>query len=364
MTCGRPVDPADAIVVRVGDDQVAVRRDRHAVRRVELRPGGRPVVAGEAARSRCRRPVTTFDAPIDQVDDVVVRIGEVDVAVRGATAMPPGVSSQAEIVGPACRRCRSSAPITQRDVRRLAQHERAGADADDHDDEDDGAAQAVACGPATARSAARAAGPERITIICRRRATRSIARRDDRGRLRRPPDGERDDRQRERRRDRAGQRPPQRQPGDGRDQQHQRRAPSALTTPKLVGRRCVLTRKQALAGAVILDQRADVEPGPAADEDADVAIVRPSVVDLDGAHRARPPQPVGQLVEDALGRGPRLGPEAILGDGAGDQQQRAPRFGERRPRPAAGLRPLRAAARPPAATARRGCGRGRGRAAG
>ena len=122
--------------------------------------------------------------------------------------------------------------------------------------------------------------------------------------------------------------------------------------------------QQRLAAAVLLDQRADVEPRPAADEHADVAIVRPAIVDLDGAHGARAPQPVGQLRQHAIGRGPGFAPEAILGDVAGDQQQRAPRLGERRPRAAAGLRLVRRQRDARAATARRGCGRGRGRAAG
>ena len=61
-------------------------------------------------------------------------------------------------------------------------------------------------------------------------------------------------------------------------------------------------------------------------------------VDLDRADGARAPQPVGELREHAIGRRPRLAPEAILGDVARDEQQRAPRLGERRPRAAAGLR--------------------------
>src|SRR6185369_11690819 len=40
-----------------------------------------------------------------------------------------------------------------------------------------------------------------------------------------------------------------------------------------------------LAAAVLFDERTDVEPRPAADEDADVAIVGPTFVDLYRAHR-------------------------------------------------------------------------------
>ena len=43
-----PVDAADAIVVRVGDHEVAVGRNRHAVGCVELRDDGGAVVAGKA----------------------------------------------------------------------------------------------------------------------------------------------------------------------------------------------------------------------------------------------------------------------------------------------------------------------------
>ena len=116
------------------------------------------------------------------------------------------------------------------------------------------------------------------------------------------------------------------------------RAPAPSTTPKRRRPQVRADAQQRLAAAVILDERAHVEPRPAADEHADVAIVGPAFVDLDRAHRARSPQPVGELRQHALGRRPRLAPEAILGDAAGEQQQRAPRLGERRPRSAARLR--------------------------
>ena len=79
---------------------------------------------------------------------------------------------------------------------------------------------------------------------------------------------------------------------------------AAATTPNVVGRRCVLTRSERPAAAVFFGERADVEPGPAADEDAHVVIVRPPVVDLDRADGARPAEPVGKVREDAVGRRP------------------------------------------------------------
>src|SRR4029077_7574528 len=81
---GLPVDPADAIVVRVGDDQIAVGSDRDAVGRVELRLRGGRVVARETGAERIvagGRPDVVLR--VDATDDVVVRIGKVHVAVRG-----------------------------------------------------------------------------------------------------------------------------------------------------------------------------------------------------------------------------------------------------------------------------------------
>src|SRR6202011_6065333 len=42
------VDAADAVVVRIRDDQIAVGRDRHAVGRIQLRVGRLTPVAGKA----------------------------------------------------------------------------------------------------------------------------------------------------------------------------------------------------------------------------------------------------------------------------------------------------------------------------
>ena len=73
-----PVDAADPVVVRVGDDEVAVGRDRDAVRRVQLRLGGRAEVAREAGAERVvaddRRDVALRG--VDPADDVIVRVGE------------------------------------------------------------------------------------------------------------------------------------------------------------------------------------------------------------------------------------------------------------------------------------------------
>ena len=80
----------------------------------------------------------------------------------------------------------------------------------------------------------------------------------------------------------SGQR--ERDAGAGADEQRGAERERA-TMPKVVGRRCVLTRSSDLAAAVLLDERADVEPGPAADEHADVAIVGPALVDLDRCGR-------------------------------------------------------------------------------
>ena len=65
---------------------------------------------------------------------------------------------------------------------------------------------------------------------------------DDGGRLRRAPRRQRDDEERHAGRQGAGQRPPQRQAGAGGHEERRRRDAMAVTTPKIVGRRCVLTR--------------------------------------------------------------------------------------------------------------------------
>jgi hypothetical protein len=46
---------------------------------------------------------------------------------------------------------------------------------------------------------------------------------------------------------------------------------------------------------MLFDEGAEVEPCPAADEHADIAIVGPPLVDLDRVHRAGLSQPVGDL---------------------------------------------------------------------
>ncbi len=109
---GRSIDAADAVVVRVGDDQIAVGRDRDAVRRVELRHDRGAVVAGEAgaqlvaAGDRLDLDVVRVDA----ADDVVVRVGDVDVAVRPRSPGRPGRRARP----PAANRTRPSSPSCRR----------------------------------------------------------------------------------------------------------------------------------------------------------------------------------------------------------------------------------------------------------
>ena len=164
------VDHPDAVVQRVGDVDVAVRRGGDGARRVQRRLGRRLVVAVVAvlaragdrrddaasadrrggcdrcasrrrsgrrrARSRrrpacraaprwpdrsrrrsrcrdrgCRRPASMLRvARVDAADDVVVRVGEVDVAVRrdgdAARRVEPGLDRRAVVAGVALSRRR------------------------------------------------------------------------------------------------------------------------------------------------------------------------------------------------------------------------------------------------------------------
>jgi hypothetical protein len=79
---------------------------------------------------------------------------------------------------------------------------------------------------------------------------------------------------------------------------------------------------------MLFGEHPDVEPAPAADEHAQIVIVRPAVVDFNRSDGAGPAEPVGQLRQHAIGGGPRLAPEAIFRDGAGAQAVRA-RFAQR-----------------------------------
>ena len=146
----------------------------------------------------------------------------------------------------------------------------------------------------------------------------------------------------------------------------QRRAErrARVTTPKLVGRRCVLTRSSALpppcsSTSARTSSHAQRPTKTLTSRSSD----QPSSISID-ADRARAPQPVGELRQHAIGRRPGLAPEAIFGDAAGDQQQRAPRFARATAAARGWSAAAPTAARLPAATARRGSGRARARAAG
>ena len=90
------------------------------------------------------------------------------------------------------------------------------------------------------------AGPDGSGVMPSRCVTCSDAAVQDRGRLRRAPHAERGDgRGRERGGD-ARERPAQRDAGDRRREQDAGEQRRALTTPKVVGRRCVLTRSSVL----------------------------------------------------------------------------------------------------------------------
>jgi hypothetical protein len=332
---GRLVDAADPFVVRVGDDQVAVRSDRDAVGGVELRRRRHAEVAGKPAAER----VVAGDRGdvllerIDAANHVVVRVGKVDVAGAGdcdaARRVEPGVDRRSVVAGVA---------LAGADHLRggdLAQHERAGAEAEDHHEERRGGAQAV--------DAQQRRRDERHPRRPRLHLHHLLLGGDgderalhDRGRLRRPPCHIRGDEQREGGGDGARQRPAQRDAGARRSDQ--RRADRERRQDAQAGRPQVRAgAQQALASGVLLDQRAQVEPGPAAGEDAHVAVVRPPFVDVDHPHRSRSPQPVGELRQHPVGARPALAPVAILGHRAGDQQERPPPFRERRARTAAGL---------------------------
>ena len=86
--------------------QIAVGRDRDAVRRVELRLGRGTEVAGEAGAERVvadDRPDGVVAAAVDAPDHVVVRVGEVDVAVRrdgdAAGRVEPRLERRAVVAG-------------------------------------------------------------------------------------------------------------------------------------------------------------------------------------------------------------------------------------------------------------------------
>ena len=179
------------------------------------------------------------------------------------------------------------------------------------------AAQAVACAAATARRAARRAGPDgiahhaagrvatrstprcTIAVAC---AVRQTANADDRQRVsrrrsRRPAASA----ARRRRRPRRAAR---------------RRAPRALTTPKLVGRRCVLTRSSALpppcsSTSARTSSHAQRPTSTLTSRSSD----QPSSISIVRTARDRRSQSVSCVSTRSVDR-PRLAPEAILGDAA------------------------------------------------
>ena len=260
-------------------------RDRHAVRRVELRHDRRAVVAGEAGAEVVAADDRLDDvvARVDAADHVVVRVGEVDVAVVGdgdaARRVEPRLHRRPVVAGvarwplppmtgpvAASRSMNVPAPRPTIITTKMKR-----------------AAQAVDA-QQRRRDQRRARRPATASPPClRRAATRAIAAPHDCRRLRGAP-GRRRSARDQRRDQRAGDRA-------ARSGQRSARSPrrtspptssappsaSAATMPKLVGRRCVLIAQQRLAAAVLLDQRADVEPRPAADEHADVAIVATSL---------------------------------------------------------------------------------------
>ena len=334
---GLLVDPPHSIVVRVGDDDVAVGRNRHAVWCVELRENCRAIVAGEAAAEVViagDRLDVRIVARIDAADDVVVRVGEINVTVRrdddAVGRVEPGFDRRAVVAGVAFL------AADHRSGGRFAQHERARADRQQHHREDERAAQTVDAHDRwrDERHARRArrhrdhAGADGHLLDAAPR---------NRGGLRRSPEHGGDEQHRQAGDDRAGERPAQchtrRRAAEQSGAEADRGDEAKYRRPQMHA-----DADERLAGGVLLDQHADVEPCPAAGEDADVAIVGPAFVGLDRSHRARSAQPVAELSQHAIGRGPGLAPEAILGDAAGRQEQRAPRLGPRRPRTAAGLR--------------------------
>ena len=154
--------------------------------------------------------------------------------------------------------------------------------------------------------------------------------------LRGAPPGENRDNQGDGRGDNAGQRPPERDAGAGCRQERRGERHGAHDTE---GRRAQMRAhaQETLAGAVVLDDGADVEPGPPSDEHAHVTIVGPPFVHFNGANGTRRSEPAREIGEHAIGRGPRLAPEPVLDNASGEEQQRAPRLADRGSRTAARL---------------------------
>ena len=178
---------------------------------------------------------------------------------------------------------------------RFPQHERAGPERDDHQHEDERAAQAVGAqqGWRDERRAGRG-GRHRDHAVADRHPGDAPPH-DGRG-LRRTPEDADNRRDRERRNHRTRDPPvPHRscrgpvQQSRARCRAGQQRAADPERRDDAEGGRPEMgaDADERLAAPVFLDERACVEPGPAADEDADVAVVRPPLVDLDRTYRAR-----------------------------------------------------------------------------
>ena len=196
----------------------------------------------------------------------------------------------------------------------------------DHHDEDRSRCAGRRCAASTARRAARAPARTASPTMPWPRAT---ARRRAAGSPSPAPcrhSARRDDHERQAGGDRAGRRPAQRHARARRDEAAPGRAPTALTTPKLVGRRCVLTRSSDLpppcsSTSARTSSHAQRPTRTLTSRSSD----QPSSISIVRTARERRSQSVSSR-QHAIGRRPRLAPEAILGDAAGQQQQRAPRF--------------------------------------
>jgi hypothetical protein len=219
---------------------------------------------------------------IDAADDVIVRIGEQNVSAAAdddaARGVEPCVDGGAVVsrVPLACANdlCR----------RRFAQHERAGGKRGEHDQEHGAGAQRV--DPAHGRGKQRHTRARRPDPDHRRFFGHCVnPTLDDGGRLGCQPDGVCGDGNRHNRANGPGERPPERDAcacrGEERRREDDRRHDADAGRPQEH-----VDAQQRASGRVFLDERTNVEPRPAPDEHADIAIVRPPVVDLDTADGA------------------------------------------------------------------------------
>ena len=125
---GFAIDAAHPVVVGIGDDEVAVGGDGDAVRRIQLRGGGRTEIAREAGTQRIvaddGRDVAV--GRVDAADDVIVRVGDEQLARwrdgDAARRVEPRLDGRTVVTGVAFARAD--------DLRGggLAQHEGAGDD--------------------------------------------------------------------------------------------------------------------------------------------------------------------------------------------------------------------------------------------